>query len=306
MRRFQQNRAVGGSADSLLEEPRRRQSVRAPGLPKVSFPCFPDQSLRNAWTAGSRGRLPCGPLGRSVWLWLPLCHLSVFFIFLLFRTLWLLRPPRNDSRGWWHRLLPTHFLTLPPATPARRSANTHPGPQGPRRRCCPAGPGGASPTRRGPRAPTLLRTVLCSGFPPLLSRKALRSRTRPVSAEGRRGLRRARGGTPRRPPSATSGKAPPPASPGPGVWPGTPPSQCPWHPSVVTHRPRPERLREPGVGSARGGKVTGRVTCGVASGRVLFVSIYLSFWLRGAEPRVGSGAQCGSATLLRCGRTGHS
>lgn len=80
-------------------------------------------------------------------------------------------------------------------------------------------------------------------------------------------LRRARGGTPRRPPSATSGKAPSPASPGPGVRPGTPPSQCPWHPSVVTHRPRPERLREPGVGSARGGKVTGRVTCGVASGR---------------------------------------
>lgn len=173
--------------DSLLEEPRRRQSVRAPGLPKVSFPCFPDQSLRNAWTAGSQGRLPCGPLGRSVWLWLPLCHLSVFFIFLLFRTLWLLRPPRDDSGGWWHRLLPTHFLTLPPATPARRSANTHPGPPRPRRRrCCPAGPGGASPTRRGPSAPTLLRTVLCSGFPPLLSRKALRSRTRPGSAEGRR------------------------------------------------------------------------------------------------------------------------
>lgn len=80
-------------------------------------------------------------------------------------------------------------------------------------------------------------------------------------------LRRARGGTPRHPLSATSGKAPSPASPGPGVWPGTPPSQCPWHPSVVTHRPRPERLREPGVGSARGGKVTGRATFGVASGR---------------------------------------
>lgn len=188
MRRFQQNRAVGGSADSLLEEPRRRQSVRAPGLPKVSFPCFPDQSLRNAWAAGSQGRLPCGPLGRSVWLWLPLCHLSVFFIFLLFRTLWLLRPPRDDSGGWWHRLLPTHFLTAASSDsdsqvcPRTRTPGLR-GPVG--GAAVPRGRAGASPTRRGPSASTLLRTVLCSGFPPLLSRKALRSRTRPGSAEGR-------------------------------------------------------------------------------------------------------------------------
>lgn len=62
MCRFQQNRAVGGTVDSLLEEPRRRRSVRAPGLPKVSFPCFPDQSLRNAWTAGSQGPFTLWPV----------------------------------------------------------------------------------------------------------------------------------------------------------------------------------------------------------------------------------------------------
>lgn len=204
-----------------------------------------------------------------MWLWLPLCHLSVFFIFLLFRTLWLLRPPRDDSGGWWHRLLPTHFLTLPPATPARRSVHEH----APRTSEAPSeallsrGAGRGVTDEEGAKGtdPSQNRPLLRVSAPSLPQSP---SQQDPPGLRGRATrLRQARGGTPRRPPSATSGKAPSPASPGPGVWPGTPPSQCPWHPSVVTHRPRPERLREPGVGSARGGKVTGRATFGVASGR---------------------------------------
>lgn len=313
MCRFQQNRAVGGSADSLLEEPRRRQSVRAPGLPKVSFPCFPDQSLRNAWTAGSQGRLPCGPLGRSVWLWLPLCHLSVFFTFLLFRTLWLLCPPRDDSGGWWHRLLPTHFLTAASSDSGShvRPRTRTPGLRGPvGGAAVPRGRAGRHRRGGGRGHRPFSEPSSAQGFRPF-------SPAKPFAAGPARSPRKGDAS-----PASAWRNASPPAlrhiregafARQPRAWrvAGNPTftvSLAPicGHTSATSRAPEGAWCRQrPGWEGHRPGDLWGGIWTHQLR-RVLFVSIYLSFWLRGAEPRVGSGAQCGSATLLRRGRTGHS
>lgn len=111
---------------------------------------FQTSSYKTRGPFGPRGLLSCGLLGRSVWLSLPLCHLSIFFIFLLClascgcsthpeMTHGMLAPPPSDplSNGCLRR------LTLPRTrTPGLR--------RGPvTRRCCSVGSAGGVTDEEG-------------------------------------------------------------------------------------------------------------------------------------------------------------
>lgn len=93
--------------------------------------------------------------------------------------MWLLRTPRNGSRGWGRRLLPTRLLTA-----ARGHSHCHS--HALRASAEAPSPGAAVPggrwgrhTRGGAARTPVLRTFLCLAFPLLLSLEALPSRPDP-------------------------------------------------------------------------------------------------------------------------------
>lgn len=192
------------------------------------------------------------------------------------------------------------------------SANTHPGPPRPRRRrCCPAGPGGGvtdeegaegtDPSQNRPllrvSAPSLPQSP-SQQDPPGLRGRATRSPASAWRNASLPALRHIREGAFARQPRAWRVAGNPTFT----------VSLAPicGHTSATSRAPEGAWCRQrPGWEGHRPGDLWGGIWTHQLR-RVLFVSIYLSFWLRRAEPRVGSGAQWGSATLLRRGRTGHS